>query len=115
MRQAAFPPSGAICALVTQGAYSITLSHLLLSRQSRFGGNFPGRSSADGGIEEFWLFRPSRRLRSATSARSSSTARASSPISSSRASHDEHPMAGGGSSVTDRHDPDIQAVIKLTR
>ena len=84
-------------------------------RRSRLGGALPGRSSADGGIEELPLLRPSRRLSSATSARSSPTARASSPISSSRAAHEPHPAAGGGRPVTGHHDQDIPAVIKPTR
>lgn len=75
----------------------------------------PGMSSPDGGIEEFRLVRPCRRLRSAASARNSSTARTSSPISSSRAAHDAHPAAADGRSVTDHHDQGIPVMIKAAR
>jgi hypothetical protein len=98
------------------------LRPLPLPRASRLGGTFPSRSSADGGIEELPLSRPSRRLSSATSARSSSTARLSSPgnrpcsaITASRAAHPAHPAAGGSDPVTGHHDQDIPAVIKPTR
>src|ERR1019366_7585293 len=91
------------------------LRPLPLPRRSRFGGTFPGRSSEEGGIEEFPLLRPSRRLRSATSARSSSIACPCSAITASRAAHAPHPAAGSGGSVTDHHDHDIPAVIKSTR
>ena len=95
---------------------------LPLPRRSRFGGSLPGRSSAEGGIEELRLLRPSRRLSSAASARSSSIARPCSPstrpcsaITESRAAHATHPAAGGGSSVTGHHDQDNPAVIKPAR
>ena len=70
----------------------------------------PGRSSEDGGIEEFPLFRDparsaaaSRSRRSATSASSAAIRSACAAISASRGSADGSP--GGGASVTARNDP----------
>jgi hypothetical protein len=72
------------------------------------GGRRPGRSSADGGIEEFPLFRDT--IRSSRANRSRSSA-----ISASRAAHDWQPGAGGGRSVTTDHDQGRLAVIKPAR
>jgi hypothetical protein len=75
------------------------------------GGVRPGRSSADGAMEELPLVRPRRRRSSATSSAkaarsdlSSPIAAACSAITASRAAHDVQPGAGGGSGpVTTGH------------
>ena len=67
----------------------------------------PGRSSDDGGMEEFPLLRPTSRSNAATrstsrafAAVSSSIALACAAITMSRDPHDSHPNVGDGSSVT---------------
>ena len=86
------------------------------------GGLRPGRSSAEGAIEELPLLRPSRRRSSRTSAasatrsaRSSSIAAACSAITASRAAHEAQPGAGGGRTAITGHHHRRPAVIKPTR
>jgi hypothetical protein len=65
-----------------------------------------GRSSAEGGIEEFPLLRPTIRSNAATRSTSrafaavnSSIALACAAITTSPAVHDSHPHVGGGSII----------------
>jgi hypothetical protein len=72
------------------------------SRPERFarpGGGFflPGRSSADGGIEEFPLLRLTIRSNAVSRSTNRAFAAVNSSITTSRAAHDPHPGAGGGS------------------
>jgi hypothetical protein len=72
------------------------------------GGFRPGKSSDDGGIEEFPLFRDP--------ARSSRVTRSCiSAISLSRAAQPAQPGADGGRPVTSDHDRSRPTVIKATR
>ena len=73
------------------------------------GGGFlrPGRSSEEGGIEEFPLSRPTTRSRAVTrstspvfAALSSSIALACAAITTSQDTRESHPRAGGSGSVT---------------
>jgi len=67
-----------------------------------FGDGFfrPGRSSHEGGIEEFPLLRPTIRSSALTRSTSCALAAVNSSITASRDAHEPHPGAGGGGSIT---------------
>jgi hypothetical protein len=58
---------------------------------------FPGRSSEEGGMEEFPLLRPTIRSNATTRSTNRAFAAVNSSITTSRDTHDPHPGAGGGS------------------
>ena len=69
---------------------------------ARLGDGFlrPGRSSVEGGIEEFALLRPAARSRALTRSTSPAFAAVNSSITTSRAAHEPHSNAGGSGSIT---------------